>query len=55
MKANNADIEKQEAKGHQGRGRRRFEDLSQMTRELVIDIAKRMECTREEIVEGLNQ
>ena len=38
-----------------GRGAIRFDDLSEMTRAVVVDVAKRMQCTREEIVEGLNQ
>lgn len=32
-----------------------FEDLSPMTQGVVIDIARRQRCTKEEIVEVLNQ
>ena len=36
------------------RGRIGFEDLSPMAQGIVADIAKRQRCTREEIVEVLN-
>ena len=34
--------------------RREFSDLSPMTQEIVVGIAARQRCTREEIVEVLN-
>jgi hypothetical protein len=40
--------------GPGARGRINFEDLSPMTQGIVADIARRQRCTREEIVEVLN-